>query len=766
MTNLNSENTVKVSQQDSCIISEINLSTATGSVENTNLEFEPVSWDELCNNLKNPPIGEKEGSYICVGKFNNNYRKAINVKYPHNCFILDGDSSLIDGIAVKGAPDPVLVHEALKELNLQHVIFSTHSNKSVNSEYHRYRVLIPAFISSKDTLEACINWVIAKLHGFNVMLENVAENMTQGIPWYLPRVTKNNKDDYYLAEYSIGCAAFPIQEAINQLSVNKYMIASKSKANQGCNIPLQDVINGVPDGCRNIMVFKYACHLKGRGLLREEVESLVIAAADNCNPPLGREKAIEKIESAYSYSDDLLSTVESLHEVKNIPLDELGNTTRLIIQYGDVIRYPSSSDDYNIKNWLVYDGLGWHQNIDGSAERLALKVVDSIAGENRGVYGKDELERHVKRSRKVCHVKNILEGASWKEEVKINVDDVDNDPMLIGTLNGVVDLETGEIIQNSKEYFSTKRVNTSFNKEAECPNWDRFLKRITGENQDMIKYLNLLISYLLTGKTNEHKLFIIHGSGSNGKTTWVRCIQEILGEYASQIPVESLSYTKSNAIDDNLSRTKGSRLTVTSEIKRGARLNEPLVKQLTGGDKITAREMHKGSLEYKPTSKFIMVVNDLPEITGSDSAMAKRVKVIPFSQVIHSDEEDKYLADKLRGEYDAIFTRAVLMCPEWRQFGLIEPNKIVEASSDYVESKDVFKQWKNESFITNSSSEDFVGSDELMKSHRAWCNERSLNALDVNTFYSRLKDCTGVIKSKKTTAGVQVRGYKGIKLAV
>ena len=231
----------------------------------------------------------------------------------------------------------------------------------------------------------------------------------------------------------------------------------------------------------------------------------------------------------------------------------------------------------------------------------------------------------------------------------------------------------------------------------------------------MIKYLNLLTSYFLTGKTDEHKLFILHGSGANGKTTWVKCIQNILGEYASQVPVESLSYTKSNAIDDNLARIKGSRLTVTSEIKKGTRLNEPLIKQLTGGDRIAARAMHKGSLEYDPTSKFIMIANDLPEITGSDPAMVRRVRIILFNQVIHSNEEDKRLPDKLKGEYDAIFTRAVLMCSEWLQNGLTEPKKIVEASIDYVESKDKFKQWENDCLVFDVASKDFTGTKKILE---------------------------------------------------
>ena len=448
----------------------------------------------------------------------------------------------------------------------------------------------------------------------------------------------------------------------------------------------------------------------------------------------------------------------------SLPLDEFGNVSRLINQYGDIIRYPNGREDYNTKSWLIYDGKGWRSNTDSSMERLALTTVESIKKENPGIHGENALTSFVKKSRKVNHIKKILEAASWKEEIQFNGADVDNDPMLIGALNGVVDLETGEIIQNSQEYLITKRVNASFDEEAECPNWDRFLNRITGEDQKMIEYLNLLTSYFLTGKTNEHTLFIIHGPGANGKTTWVECIQDIMGEYASQMPVESLSYTKSNAIDDNLARTRGSRLTVTSEIKKGARLNEPLIKQLTGGERVTARQMFKGSTEYKPTAKFVMVVNDLPEITGSDDAMARRMQVIPFAQVIQPDEEDKFLSDKLKGEYDAIFTRAVLMCPEWLKYGLASPKSIVEASSNYVQSKDVFKQWKNECLRVDVVSKDFTGSIKLLESHKTWCNEHLLNAIDVNTFHSRMKECTGNSSTTKAVASVRVRGYKGVKL--
>ena len=449
---------------------------------------------------------------------------------------------------------------------------------------------------------------------------------------------------------------------------------------------------------------------------------------------------------------------------KNYPLDEVGDASRLINKYGDLIRYPNSIDEYNVKKWLIYNGKGWRNNTDGSIERLALATINSIVKEGHEVHGKAELESHTRRSRSVRRITNMLTAASWDETIRIRDNSADNNPMLIGTLNGVVDLETGEIIQNSKEYFVTKQVNASFDTEAKCPTWDKFLNRITGEDQDMIKYLNLLTSYFLTGKTNEHKLFIVYGSGANGKTTWVKCIQNILGEYASQVPVESLSYTKSNAIDDNLARTKGSRLTVTSEIKKGTKLNEPLIKQLTGGDRITARAMHKGSLEYESTSKFLMIANDLPEITGSDPAMVRRVRIIPFNQVIHSNEEDKRLPDKLKGEYDAIFTRAVLMCSEWLQNGLTEPKKIVEASIDYVESKDVFKQWENDCLVFDIASKDFTGTKKMLESHEAWCNERSIRALDLNAFSSRLKELTSDTSTTRAVNGVRVRGYIGVKL--
>ena len=450
--------------------------------------------------------------------------------------------------------------------------------------------------------------------------------------------------------------------------------------------------------------------------------------------------------------------------LKNQSLDEIGNASRLIDCCGDIIKYPNSSDDYNVKKWLIYNGKGWRNNTDGSVERLALATINSIVEEGHEIHSKTELENHIKRSRKVSQVKNMLEGASWEEAVRIKGNSVDNNPMLIGTLNGVVDLETGEIIQNSKEYLITKQVNASFDKEAKCPIWDEFLNRITGEDQEMVEYLNLLTSYFLTGKTNERKLFILHGPGNNGKTTWVSCIQDIMGEYASQIPIESLIYTTSNAIDDNLSRTRGARLTVTSEIKKGARLNEPLIKQLTGGDVITARQMYKGSTEYKPTSKLVIVVNDLPEITGSDSATAQRIQVIPFNWVIQPNEEDKLLPDKLKGEFNAIFTRAALMCNKWRKNGLIEPKKVVEASASYVKSKDVFKQWKDECLKVDTRSEDFTSSKSLLESHKAWCNDHLLNPLDANTLYSKLKDCTGNAGATKKVCGKRCRGYKGLKL--
>lgn len=763
MKNINLMHALQTVSNKSSCKPNIGVSFSSGPVSNTRVEFKQVTWSDLCDYLKSPDMGEKQGSYICVGEIKYNYRKAENVQYPHDFFVIDGDSRITeDGSSKKGAPDPTLIHSLLTGLNIQHLIYSTHSNKEQGDDYHRYRLIIPALISSHKELKACVNWAISELQKNGIMLANASENTTRSNPWLLPRVTKDNQNDYYFVEHSKNCTEFPVQEAVRQFkSLVKNPNANTRISVTGCNIPVKDVINGVPEGCRDIMIFRYAHYLRIMDINYQKKRDMILEASSNCKPSFEQDKALEKLDRIHKQSNSESNIAD---QYESLSLSESGNISRFIAQYGHVIRYPDSSDKYSVKNWLYYNGSSWVYNTDSTIERYAKEAIESILAEDFDARSSENVNKFYNRSNTVKHIQLVLEGASWEKEVRVNLSDVDLNPMLIGTPTGIVDLETGEILQDNRSQIVTKKTKAVLEEDVGCPIWDDHLERVSGGDEDMISFLNMLVAYCLTGKTNEQKLCILHGPGGSGKSTYINTVKRILGNYSSQLPVKTLSINNSNAIDDNLSRIKGARIAVTSEISKTAKLKESLVKQLTGGDDIVGRKMHKGSEEYTPTYKIIMVVNDLPEITGGDDAMDRRVLVIPFDQKLKNDKMDKDLMDKLKDEYNAIFTRAVKLCSKWPKGGITYPDKVIKASDAYVESQDVFKLWYNACCSTDANNEDFASSEELLESHTTWCSDSGERNLNNTEFHNRLSSLDRARKGKKRINGEQPRGYFGIRL--
>jgi hypothetical protein len=159
-----------------------------------------ISWDQFCKTLEKPTIRTKEGSYFVISQCKNNQRSDTNLTYPLQGFVLDGDSTIDSdtGEVKEGAPPPEQVHDVLKQLNIRHVVYSSHSNVTKG---HRYRAFIPAKIDSKKEFHASRKFVIAELHKRNLMLVNVAENKRLSQPWYLPRTTTQTINDYYFATH-------------------------------------------------------------------------------------------------------------------------------------------------------------------------------------------------------------------------------------------------------------------------------------------------------------------------------------------------------------------------------------------------------------------------------------------------------------------------------------------------------------------------------------------------------------------------------------
>jgi putative DNA primase/helicase len=229
---------------------------------------------------------------------------------------------------------------------------------------------------------------------------------------------------------------------------------------------------------------------------------------------------------------------------------------------------------------------------------------------------------------------------------------------------------------------------------AKCPTWLRVLGEIFAKDHKLIHFWQQLCGICLTADVSNHILPVLYGAGANGKGTIVNALMEILGpDYAIAAPPGLLMLKRGEHHPTDLATLFGKRLVVDSETAEGARLNEPLVKQLTGGDRISARRMHEDFWDFAPTHKILMCTNHKPEIRETKHAIWRRVKLVPFNVVIPEDKQDAKLPDRLQHEYPGILAWCVQGCLDWQELGLCVPPAVEKATAEYRPEQDALGEF-------------------------------------------------------------------------
>lgn len=312
---------------------------------------------------------------------------------------------------------------------------------------------------------------------------------------------------------------------------------------------------------------------------------------------------------------------------------------------------------------------------------------------------------------------------SADRQVAASVDQWDGDPWLLNTPTGTVDLRTGELRPSTREEFHSKCTAAPPAPFADCPLWLAFLDRVMGGNDDLIAFLKRVFGYCLTGRTTEQALFFCYGVGANGKGVMMNTMRRILGDYATSTPMETLTISPGGGDrhPTEVADLKGARLVITTETGEG-RWNEGRIKQMTGGDPIKARYMHKDFFEFEPNFKLWISGNQEPRLRNVDIAIRRRLHIIPFTQRIPDAEQDKEFADKLRGEWDAILRWAIEGCVDWQERGALDPPAmVIGATGEYFEHEDSVGSWLADA--CEQDAEAWAASADLFASWKAYAEQ-------------------------------------------
>ena len=418
------------------------------------------------------------------------------------------------------------------------------------------------------------------------------------------------------------------------------------------------------------------------------------------------------------------------------------------------------------RKWLSWDGQRWHDDSGVGVMQRAKKygeqlwrAVEIIAP----VVDRDDLAKVVaaiKAANQSPKIKSILELAAVDERVVCTIGELNADPALLNVANGTIDLATGKLRQHNPADRITQLANVVYDQSATCLRWLETLSLIFDDTQDLIRYVQRLLGYSISGDTGEHILPMAYGSGCNGKSTVWNAITELLGDYASLANDELLmGETSSHPTDKAALYQK--RFVAISEPERNSQLRESRVKELTGDRKVTCRRMREDFWTFDRTHTFWLSTNHLPRIDGTDEGIWRRVKLIPFNvdlrdKVAPIPDFDQWL---VKNEGPGILAWLVRGYLDYRENGLIEPDCVREATGKYRSDSDPLGDFLAEYCIDERGAESTAT--ELFEAYQRGGGKWSKTAFGRNMAerFTKGQSWEGKHRGKVVYQGVRLRDF-------
>lgn len=405
--------------------------------------------------------------------------------------------------------------------------------------------------------------------------------------------------------------------------------------------------------------------------------------------------------------------------------------------YGDSIRYC-----YNLKKFLIWNGTCWEFDNDGVVRQLVFDFSPKMY--RAGLFMDDEqmqieYEKNVLRMESVQKMNYLYNYLQAAKEINIKPSELDLDRYLFNAEKKTIKLKNGEAYEPKQDDLLTKKSLFVYDKEAKCPTWEMFLMQIFNNDLDLIHFVQKAFGYTLSGDVSEQCMFILFGSGANGKSTLLNVIQNLFGDYAVSTITDTFMKKNSEQTND-LARLKNARLVIASEAEENKPMSESLIKQITGGDKISARFLYGEYFDFFPTFKIFMATNHKPKISGGDNGIWRRIKLIPFTISIPEEKRDRHLTEKLMEENSGILNWLLEGFRMWEKEGLHEPDSVREANEEYRFDMDIVENFITDCLDIDASLQERVLNGELFETFRKWCEKNNETVLSQRKFTSKLKE--------------------------
>lgn len=506
-----------------------------------------------------------------------------------------------------------------------------------------------------------------------------------------------------------------------------------------------------------------AWHELRRARLRSLIAPVMAASTDSAgyapgggdlqNDHLGAEAH----EDTEEEGDHLADAAAAPSEVKPPPreylLNDGGNADRFVDQHKHRVRYVPAWN-----TWLCWDGKRWKRDNELVTDRLCRETAMSVYAE--AIRCEADPERFT-RLDKWAHASNNRQRLDAMVHVArpalvVPSEALDADPWLLNCSNGTIDLRTGKLRAPQQSDLITLLSPVEFDPDATCPTWEAFLAKSL-PSEEMRAWVQKAIGYTLTGDVTEHVLFFLYGLGSNGKSTLLTTLQHIMGEYAKQGAPELLLSAEHEPHPTAQADLQGSRLVVCSETEQGRAFAEAAVKQLTGDDIIKARFMRQDFFQFRPTHKIYLAANHKPRVRGTDHAIWRRIRLLPFNTTIPDAEKDPQLPEKLRAEAPGILAWAVRGCLIWQRERLGLTPEIAAATQEYRGAEDTLASFIDDVLVRDAQG--FVTSKDIYRNYESWCHDHGEKVWSGRALSNAL-----IEHGFKTGKRKQERGFEGIRL--
>ena len=561
--------------------------------------------------------------------------------------------------------------------------------------------------------------------------------------WLLDKIrAMNNKP---VMDMRIGTTELVDPDAAGEYWLNRALEQARpgNRNETGFWLALQLRDSGINQNQAAVIMANYAARVPGKDYTTGEA----ITSLNEAYRGTPREPAnipVRKVQSMAAdkekiYTLDISAPPPQIREfVRGFECTDTGNGHRFTEIHGKEVRWVESAGA-----WFIWDGTRWAKDDNGEAERRAKATAKSIhfeAHEETDKNKEKSLTSWAIRSQSRSQITNMLELAKSEPGITIPFDHFDRNQYLLNFKNGTLDLKTGALKPHHPGDFITKLIDLDYNEKAQCPRWLQFLNEITDHNRALITFLQRAAGYSLTGDTGDQSFFICYGRGANGKTVFIETLLNALGaDYGINTRANTiLIKDRTNGVNNDVARLRGLRFVTVNEIPGRGRLDEAKIKEMTGGDTITARYLFHEDFSFKPEFKLWVRTNHKPIITGVDYGIWRRVKLIPFTVTIPQEKQDAKLQEKLREEWPGILAWAVMGCLVWQDDGLTDPEEVRAATQEYKREQDTMQPFIDDRCEINKMES--VKASDLYAAYRAWAETNGEKAMTSTAFGRELSE--------------------------